>query len=68
MLATRSHIDTIAITYTFGAIEAAAYRVIAQAGSMTCQRCLLCHEACSENAINVRRYSGVQTSLPLYLV
>jgi len=31
-----------------------------QVNYTTCQRCLLCYEACPENAISVKGYSGVR--------
>ena len=29
--------------------------------SLTCQRCLLCYDACPENAIRVKGYSGARS-------
>jgi NAD-dependent dihydropyrimidine dehydrogenase PreA subunit len=59
MLATRPDIDTVAITRTLHGIDVIDLKTLL-VNYKTCQRCPLCYEACQENAISVKGYSGAR--------
>ncbi len=60
MLATRPDTDTIAITRTFDGIEEAAHCVISQIGGMASVIEGAKYEACSENVVSLKGYSGAR--------